>query len=79
MKSNPSETTTAYFSVNVTCPTVYHSQIVSKAVCPTWCTYLYQERQKNRPPLENCSRSPLEMIMRFFGILENGEVDQEPN
>ena len=59
MKSNPSETTTAYFSVYVTCPSVYHGQIVSKAVCPTWCTYLYQEQEKNRPPLENSSRSPL--------------------
>ena len=59
MKSNPSESTTAYFSVHVTCPTVYRGQIVSKAVCPTWCTYLYQEREKNRPPLENSSRSPL--------------------
>ena len=59
MKSNPSETKTAYFSVHVTCPTVYRSQIVSKAVCPTWCTYLYQEREKSRPPLENSSSSPL--------------------
>ena len=59
MKSNPSETITAYFSVHVTCPTVYRGQIVSKAVCPTWCTYLYQEREKNRPPLENILRSPL--------------------
>ena len=59
MKSNPSESTTAYFSVHVTCPTVYRGQIVSKAVCPTWCTYLYQEREKNWPPLENSSRSPL--------------------
>ena len=59
MKSNQSESTTAYFSVHVTCPTVYRGQIVSTAVCPTWCTYLYQEREKNRPPLENTSRSPL--------------------
>ena len=56
MKSNPSESTC---SVHVTCPTVYRGQIVSKAVCHTWCTYLYQEREKNRPPLENSSRSPL--------------------
>ena len=61
MKSNPSETTTAYFSVHVTCPTVYRVQIVSKAVCPTWCTYLYQEQEKSRPPLENSSRSPLRL------------------
>ena len=42
-ENTPSETTTAYFSVHVTCPTVYRIQIVSKAVCPTWCTYLHQE------------------------------------
>ena len=51
MKSNPSESTTAYFSVHVTCPTVYRSQIVSKAVCPTWCTYLYQESECNEKEL----------------------------
>ena len=72
MKSNPSGTTTAYFSVHVRCPTVYHGQIVSTAICPTWCTYLYQEREKNRPPLENSSRSPFDwgegllLFLRIF-------------
>ena len=70
MKSNPSESTTAYFSVHVTCPTVYRSQIVSKAVCPTWCTYLYQEWEKNRPPLENSSGSPLLIIQMDFITIE---------
>ena len=59
MKSDPSETATAFFSVHVTCPTVYRGQIVSMAVCPTWHTYLFQEQEKNRPPLENNSRLPL--------------------
>ena len=59
MKSNPSESTTAYYSVHLACLRVYRNQIVSKAVCLTWCTYLYQEQEKNRPPLENSSRSPL--------------------
>ena len=72
MKSNPSETTTAYFSVHVTCPTVYRSQIVSKAVCPTWCTYLYQEWEKNWPPQENSSRSPLlnAIVSRDYMVLK---------
>ena len=44
-----------------TCPTVYLGQIVffPKAVCPTWYTYLYQEPEKNQPPLENSLRSPM--------------------
>ena len=68
MKSNPSGPTTAYFSVHGRCPTVYHGQIVSTAICPTWCTYLYQEREKNRPPLENIQDRP--WIKRsFFGSL----------
>ena len=71
MKSNPSESTAAYFTVHVTCPTVYRGQIVSKAVCPTWCTYLYQEREKNWPSLENSSRSPLMVITLCPHILKN--------
>ena len=71
MKNDPSETATAFFSVHVTCPTVYCGQIVSKAVCPTWCTYLYQEREKNWPSLENSSRSPLMVITLCPHILKN--------
>ena len=66
MKSNPSETTTAYFSVHVTCPTVYRGQIVSMAVCPTWCTYLYQEREKNWPPLENSLKEQRAYVIWFL-------------